>query len=295
MDNYPGTFICECGTASDLSVKDCQQAEAIFISHTHIDHFINFDFLLRHQIGLQRRIVICGPEGITQQVQSKIRGYQWNLIEADAITYEIREIKNDRSIERSELRPPLWDVNPIEDNLLDGLYRNKRMAVDFTILDHKTPSIAYLFREQDTVKIDMSKSEFKGGSWVRTLKTAFENGEDDLIIGVENQEFTAKELYHLLEVKEGDTLGVVMDHAASKINHEKIEVLFQSCNKVFIECFYKEEDKAFAEANFHSYSKESARIIRKCQVNEAIPVHFSRKYSEEQVEELLDEFYGELK
>jgi len=58
LDNYSSNFICECGDASDLTVKECQNTEAIFVSHTHIDHFINFDFILRHQIGIGRRKMV---------------------------------------------------------------------------------------------------------------------------------------------------------------------------------------------------------------------------------------------
>ncbi len=290
LDNYSYNFICECGDASLLTVKDCQDTEAIFISHTHIDHFVNFDFVLRHQIGIRRRVVICGPKGITRQVQSKIKGYQWNLIEEDAITYEIREIVTEGHIQRSEIKPPIWDVIPIEDSSEDVLYCNKRFHVEYTILDHKTPSVAYLFKENDTIKINIGKSEFKGGSWVRELKMAFETKDNQCKINIEGKTFEAQDLYHLLEVKKGDTLGVIMDHAANESNHQKIATLFQNCNKAFIECFYKSEDKEFANVNFHSYSTASAEIMKKCGVKEAIPVHFSRKYKQEEIKELIEEF-----
>lgn len=294
LDNYSSNLICECGDASELTVKDCQNTEVIFISHTHIDHFINFDFILRHQIGIGKRVVICGPEGITQQVQSKIKGYQWNLIEDGAIIYEIREIKSNREIVRSELKPPQWNVTRLEENC-EHLYSTKRFDVDFTILDHKTASIAYLFRERDSIKIDIAKSEFRGGSWVRELKTAYAEQAPSTKIEIEGKAYLAEELFSLLEIKKGDSLGVIMDHAATAINHEKIKALFLECNTVFIESFYKLEDKEFAVANYHSYSTESARIMKECKVKSAIPVHFSRKYKEEEVHVLLEEFNSALK
>ena len=295
LDNYSFNFICECGDASDLTVKECQNTEAIFISHTHIDHFINFDFILRHQIGIGRRIIICGPEGITQQVQSKIKGYQWNLIEENSITYEIREIKKDGRIEIAEINPPYWEIVRLENKYPDTLYKHERFTVDFVILDHKTDSIAYLFKEGDTVKIDINKSKFKGGKWVRELKTAYEQGNETALIKIEDKDYQATELFYMLETKKGDSLGVIMDHAANEANHEKIQKLFQDCNQTFIECFYKAEDKEFAAQNFHSYSEKSAKIMKTCNVKTATPVHFSRKYKEEEVKVLLEEFYTHLK
>ena len=294
LDNHSANYICECGDASELTVKDCQDAEVIFISHTHIDHFVNFDFILRHQIGTGKRIVICGPQGITAQVQSKIKGYQWNLIEANSITYEIREILNDGSILVSEINPPLWKIIPLGTHQNNFIYSNKKFDVSFVALDHKTSSIAYLFKEKNSITIDIAASDFKGGTWVRELKQAFENGNELLKVEIEGKVFQAKELFHLLHIKEGDTLGVIMDHAANQENHKAIQSLFSGCNTIFIESFYKAEDSEFAKLNYHSYSTASAQIMKACQVKKAIPVHFSRKYKKEEVEILIKEFYDEL-
>jgi len=58
-----------------------------------------------------------------------------------------------------------------------------------------------------------------------------------------------------------------------------------------MESFYKEEDKALAAQHYHSYSTQSAAIMKACGVKKAIPVHFSRKYTSEEIEELKAEFY----
>ena len=73
VENHSYNYICECGEAKSLTVKECQNTKAIFISHTHIDHFVNFDTILRHQIGGKQRVIICGPRDITKQVQSRIQ------------------------------------------------------------------------------------------------------------------------------------------------------------------------------------------------------------------------------
>jgi len=290
LDNHTPHYICECGDASLLSVKDCQNAQVIFISHTHIDHFVNFDTILRHQIGIEKKVVICGPEGIARQVQSKIHAYTWNLIEAGSMVYEIREIINEQEINVYEIEPPKWELHKTNVIGENTIFSNERFRVNFTLLDHKIPSIAYLFREMDSVKIDLSKSDFKGGAWVRELKTAFEQQMPDNEIIIKGESYTAKALFHLLDIKKGNTLGIIMDHAPSVDNHTKIKTLFSGCDKVFIESFYKLEDKTFAEANYHSYSQASGRIMRACGVKEAIPVHFSRKYKEQDMQELIEEF-----
>ena len=290
VENHSYNYICECGEAKSLTVKECQNTKAIFISHTHIDHFVNFDAILRHQIGIKQRIVICGPKGITKQVQSRIQSYCWNLIAEDAITYEVREIQSQETIKRAELKPPFWEITPLEDTSPPTIYENELFEVTYTILDHKTETIAYLFKGRDKTKIDLQKGNFKGGKWVKDVKTAFETNDVNASIDIEGNVYKASDLFHLIEVKKGKKLGVIMDHAASPSNHKNILTTFKDADQVFIESFYKIEDKEAAIYNYHSYSSESGRIMKECLVKEAIPVHFSRKYNEIDIEELIKEF-----
>jgi ribonuclease Z len=290
LDNHPWSYLCECGNASDLTVKEVQNSNAIFISHTHIDHFVNFDTVIRHQIGIQRRIIICGPKGIAKQVQSKIKSYTWNLIEKGAIIYEIREVLSENEIYTFEVEPPLWELKEREVIQTNVVFKEKSFFVTALLLDHKIPTVAYKFKENDAIKIDILTSGFKGGKWVQELKDAFEKNDVTKVVSIEGKDYHATELFHLLHVQEGDSVGIIMDHAANEENHSKIKEHFFKSRKVFIETFYKREDKEQAELNYHSYSSMSGRIMRQTQVIEAIPVHFSRKYNEGEVKLLIEEF-----
>ncbi|WP_299437742.1 peptidase [uncultured Aquimarina sp.] len=289
VDNHPFNYIVDCGEAKSLSVKECMNTNAIFISHTHIDHFVNFDTILRHQIGVQRRVVITGPKGIIDQVQNRILSYCWNLIDKDAITYEVREILQDGEYKSTILRPPIWEKE--DENLVSKttIFEEKQFVVEYEILDHKTDTIAYLFNAHDKTKIQLDNDQ-KGGKWVRELKEAYEAIEGEKIIEIEGKVYKSKELFHLIHVEKGKKLGVVLDHAASEQNHSKIKRKFTGCDEVYIECFYKDEDKEFAEKNYHSYASKSGEIMKACKIENAIPVHFSRKYEEQDILVLVEQF-----
>lgn len=295
LDNHPWNYICECGDASSWTVKEVQNANAIFISHTHIDHFVNFDMVIRHQIGIQRKVIICGPKDIAKQVQAKLKSYTWNLIKQGAILYEIHEMVADHEIKVFELEPPTWTLIEKPSIVNNIIFQDKHFKVSAILLDHKTPTLAYKFEENDTIKIDIQASGFRGGRWVKLLKEAFEKGDAKQIIPIEDKEYSAKDLFHLLHLQKGDTVGVIMDHAANSANHQKITAHFFGCNKVFIESFYKNEDRAFAELNYHSYAAMSGKVMRDAQVKQPVPVHFSRKYSLEEIQELINEFEMVLK
>lgn len=293
-ENHAWNYICECGDASLLGVKECQDTAAVFISHTHIDHFVNFDTILRHQIGIERTVVIVGPAGIAEQVQAKIKSYTWNLIQKGSIVYEIHEITDENEFSVFGIEPPLWNLDFVRKESGKPVFENELFDVSYTLLDHKIPTVAYLFRERNTVSIDIAKSKMKGGKWVKELKAAFEQNLPQAEIEVDGNKVAAQTLFDLLTVKQGDTFGVVMDHAASVENHRKIIETFAGVNTVFVEAFYKEEDKVQAEKNFHSYSAQSAKVMKAAGVKNPVPVHFSRKYDEGEIELLIREFKTEL-
>ena len=50
-----------------------------FVSHTHIDHFIGFDTLVRLMLNREKALKIFGPPGFLSNVRGKLSGYTWNL------------------------------------------------------------------------------------------------------------------------------------------------------------------------------------------------------------------------
>ncbi len=293
LDNYSKSFMVDCGMARNLTPRMVLSLEVLFVSHTHIDHFINFDYILRHQIKDGGKMIIFGPKGIAKQVQAKVSAYLWNLIDRNFITYEIREIIDLNTIIKSEITAPHWELEnkeiiKIKDNII---FRNKKMVAKCTLLNHKTNVVAYLFKEHDSINIDISKINFHKGSWMGELKASFINKTPKQTIQIENKTFVAEDLFKYLYKKNGDSLGVIMDHAPSKENHKSIIELFQGCNTVLIESYFKNEDKSLAEQKFHSYASQSGEVLRKAQVKNAIPIHFSKKYSVVDIKKLKLQFY----
>ena len=291
ISNHKWSYICECGQASGLTIADCVNTNAIFISHTHIDHFVNFDTIVRHQLGIQRKVTICGPTGIAKNVVSKLHGYTWNLIKPDSIKYEIREIGNGNTIEVFETIPPEWNLTKISEFKSHTIFSNMDFFVKFIILDHKLPSVAYLFHEHD--KINIKDFPFRPGKWIKELKHAYENKNDLGKIMVNDGEFKAKDLYKFLYVKKGYSTGIIMDYKASMENSQKIIKLFRDVDEVFAECYYRDIDHEFALRNHHSTARESGKTARQAGIKKITPVHFSRRYGDE-IEDLKEECIAEF-
>lgn len=296
IDHQRWHYLCDCGLASDLTKKDCLNTLAVFISHTHIDHFIGFDNVIRHQVGVGRTIYVCGPPGIAEKVQQKMQAYEWNLIdEGDATNtvYEIHEITGDNSVRISRMFPPRWELFFVEERTGSNVvYSDDSVTVYYTLLDHGTPCAAYLFEETGKSKLDMEKCPFETGPWVKELQHAFKHDKKELPVTIAGKTYKAEELFYLLRWVEGYKFGYIMDHAADAANHARIKALFSGADEVFIECYYKESEEPFAVLNKHSTAKRSAEVMRAAGVKKAVPVHFSRRYhqSPELLESVIREF-----
>ncbi|MCK4823663.1 ribonuclease Z, partial [bacterium] len=66
----------DCGDISPLSSGTMLKVTDLFITHTHIDHFIGFDTLLRTLLSRKNApLRIFGPANITDCVEGKLMGY----------------------------------------------------------------------------------------------------------------------------------------------------------------------------------------------------------------------------
>ena len=294
VENHPFCYLCDCGMASDLTVKDCRDTAAIFVSHTHIDHFINFDGIMRHQLAIGRRVIICGPVGLAKNVQAKMLAFNWNLLKYDdmAVSYEVRELHPDGRIVRFHMVTPKWELDVLPDLEGPHIYENEVFAARAALLDHGVDVVAYLFMEPPKVRLMPEKSTFKPGKWVKEAKEALLNGDAERLIYVdESTVLAALELFPLFEVEEGFRLAYVMDHAATEENASKIRELCHQADEVYVEAYYMLEDHELAERNKHSMAGFTARVLREAGVKQAIPIHFSRRYQDEEGQRLiLDEF-----
>lgn len=291
VDNHPWSYLFDCGMARYLGASDCKSLAAVFITHSHIDHFANFDTLLRHQLSIGRTVCICGPKGLARRVQARILSYTWNLIRRKSMSYEVRELDGDE-VNIYHISPPKWELI-VGERLRTPeriCYKNNGIFVRYAELDHKIPSMAYLLEEESSVNI--KDFPHRGGPWIKGLKEAFMDNNPDIPIEIAPGEiFKSGELFKFLYIKRGAKFGYAMDHLACPDNHEKLERLWRDADEVAIEGFFRECDRDYALKHYHSTVKESASVARRAGVKKLTLVHHSRRYARE-MPDLLEEGYA---
>ena len=74
-------LLFDLGDLAALSPRDVLKVSHVFVTHTHMDHFIGFDTILRLLLGRDKEIHVYGPSNFIQKVEAKLSAYTWNLVE----------------------------------------------------------------------------------------------------------------------------------------------------------------------------------------------------------------------
>src|SRR3974390_40938 len=72
-------LLLDLGELATLPARKILRVEEVCVSHTHVDHFIGFDQLLRLNVGRAKTIRLWGPDGFVDQVAHRLAAYSWNL------------------------------------------------------------------------------------------------------------------------------------------------------------------------------------------------------------------------
>jgi len=94
-------FLFDIGNIERLNPGDLQKITDVFVSHTHVDHFIGLDTLLRAILRREVPLRIYGPSRISDCVEGKLRGYTWNVIHEYPLKIDVFSI-DDRHMNEAE-------------------------------------------------------------------------------------------------------------------------------------------------------------------------------------------------
>src|SRR2546426_453098 len=151
--------------------------EAVFVSHTHMDHFMGFDQLLRLFLARDATLRLYGPAGLADCVAGKLAGYTWNLTDEYAFALEVieigaRETTSWRFAARQRFaREPLGPPRPFTGVVVaDPVF-----TVEAAPLDHKIVSMAYAMTERTHLNVRpeaLAAAGLAPGPWLNALEQA---------------------------------------------------------------------------------------------------------------------------
>jgi ribonuclease Z len=285
-------MLFDLGRLDRLSVREILKLSDVFVSHTHIDHFIGFDHLLRSSLHREQALRLFGPKGFIENVRGKLAGYTWNLIRDYPLTLVVYEVDGARmrKVEfkaAHDFRLEGEAVSPFSGTLLE----EPALCVRAAILDHKIPCLAFSLEESNrfNVKRDVLQAMgFNSGPWLDELKTMLrENRPRETRLQIPSssggkKELTLQEWHDLLIVESrGQKIVYVVDNQYNATNAERILWLAQNADLFYCEAFFSQAEEAIAKERFHLTATQAGLMARRAQVTRLIPFHFSLRYQSE--------------
>ncbi|MFC1549346.1 ribonuclease Z [Nitrospirota bacterium] len=273
----------DCGDITPLSLSQMLRVSDLFITHTHIDHFIGFDRILRSVLSRERPLRIFGPANIIDAVEGKLRGYSWNLIKGYPMELEVNAISGDM-IKRAAFRAASGLIREEMESIpFDGtLLQEPSFRIRAVELDHEIPCLAYSLEEEFHINIIKTALDNMGlmvGSWLRDLKQAiWENRPGSSEIETGGGIRRIDELRKAARITDGQKLAYVTDATPTKENIGKAAELARGATSLYCEAFFMSHETERALDRNHLTSAETAEIARRSGSRELIPMHYSSKY-----------------
>jgi ribonuclease Z len=276
-------FLFDIGNISKLQPGDLQKITDVFITHTHIDHFIGFDTLVRAILRRDTPLRVYGPPNITDCIEGKLRGYTWNLIKEYPIKIDVCCVNDNKKIISSFHAENNFQRTGKNISTFDGILLKEPL---FTIraiqLDHQIPCLAFSIDEEFHINIDKASLKSKGlsvGPWLADLKNAIrERRPGNTQFVVSRKRYSLKELRDVVKITKGQKISYVTDISMNNSNIKKIIEFVRNSDTLYCEAYFLDEDRDRALERFHLTAKITGMIAREAQVNHLVAMHFSPKY-----------------
>ena len=288
-------FLFDLGDLHPLPPRKLLKIDYIFVSHTHMDHFIGFDHLLRISLGRDRRIHLYGPPSFLKNVEDKLSSYTWNLVGNYTNEFEllVTEVHPGERISRRYRCRDAFKPEGEERVNHDGtLVEGDFFSVKAAFLDHDTPCLAFRFEEKTRINIKKNVLREMGlptGAWLQELKMYIMKGEPDTLPvqvwwrGADGRKEEKTVPLGILREKAvkitpGQIVSYVTDAVASDENERRIVEIAAGAELLFIEATFLDADADTAARKHHLTAKQAGMLAMKAGAKRIVLFHFSPKY-----------------
>lgn len=292
-------LLFDLGDLSALAPRDLLKVTHAFVSHTHMDHFIGFDRLLRLHLGRGSEIVLAGPAGFLGHLEGKLAAYSWDRMDrfAEGLRLQAIEVHAARQVARA------YDgrlgfaaaAEPREAPFSGVLVAEPAFRVEAAVLDHGIPCLAFAVTEPFRVRVLKTALAARGlapGRWLGVLKEALYAGwPDETPIAAERvdgrglQAIPLGELRReVVRIQPGRKVGYVTDVSDRPENREAIVRLCGGADLLFIEAAFLDREAALARRKHHLTARQAGEIAALAGARSLCLMHLSPRYEGREAE-----------
>jgi ribonuclease Z len=294
------------GELGRLPPRKLLRLSHVFVSHTHMDHFVGFDTLLRVVLGRKERIVLVGGPGFVAQVEHRLRAYTWNVVHryVPALVLEVHEFAPDGSARQAEFCSGTGFAREGDVSLAAGgdvLHDEPLLRVRGRFVDHEMPCLAFALEEKARARVAKDRLAARGmgtGAWLRELRGALLAGapaDTPIRVRWRDQQGEHEQLHSvgelaavILDTAPGQRIGYVTDLRFSEPNRQALQALLAGVDLLFIESPFLEADLQHALRKNHLTARHAGQIAHDLGARAVVPFHFSPRYAL-RTAELVDE------
>lgn len=293
-------LLFDLGNIYNLAPSDLQKITEVFVTHTHIDHFIGFDTLLRALLRREQPISFYGPENIIECIEGKLAGYTWNLIKEYPLKMEAFGVGKNRIRHSSFYAEHSFKRIDRDEDPFDGVILiGPAFRVKTAVLSHGVPCLGFSLEEAFHINIDkeaLGRAGLPVGPWLNKFKKMLrEKVSRESVIEIEGREFKISGLMNIVRITEGQKLSYITDISPDEENIRLATDLVKASDTLYCEAFFLNEDMERAIERRHLTAGLAGKIARQAGVKSLVLMHFSPRYkdrSEQLQAEAMSEFLG---
>jgi len=284
------------GDLNELTPRDLLKVTHVFVTHTHMDHFTGFDALLRIFLGRNKTLHLFGPPDFFRQVEGKLAGYTWNLVDEfeNDFTLKVCEVHEEGLLEKAYVcrdrfqpgKAATWTASS------GMLLEEPSFSVHGVLLDHRIPCLGLSLTENfgvNIIKQGLEDLNLPVGPWINRFKAAiYDNRDlgDDFLVRWEEKGKAFREKCFVLgdlakkiaRISRGRKITYITDAVGSPENYRKIIRLARGSDLLFIEAAFLEMDKEVAKRKYHLTAVEAGELAKMSGVKRFQVFHFSPRY-----------------
>jgi ribonuclease Z len=290
-------ILFDLGDLQGLTARELLKVTHVFVTHTHMDHFVGFDQLLRILLGREKELYLYGPPEFFNRVEGKLEGYTWNLVEEYQyqLSLIVTELHlNKKLTKRYTCQDRFLPDKEVKESLFtEVLLREPSFFVKAAFLDHRTPCLGFSLVESFSININKERLSEEGlpvGPWLNRFKKALYAKEDSqtpfIVTWSEGGQVKGERAFALGDlaskiatISPGQKIAYITDIIGSDENVEKAVILAQDADHLFIEAGFMERNKETAQRKYHLTAREAGLIAKRAGVKQMTLFHFSPRYS----------------
>src|SRR3990172_2159386 len=264
-------ILFDLGDLTRLNPTEIFRVGHVFVTHTHIDHFIGFDVILRAILRRDAPLHIYGPSNITACVEGKLRGYAWNLIKEYPTVIHVFAY-NGRTLFHSVFRAEnSFRKEPVGRVDSGGvLLRTPMFSVTAAKLDHDIPCLAFAAEEEFPINLDKDLLQKKGlavGPWLTEFKKIIREGHSmEGVLQIGGKTYSAGMLMDIARITKGHKISYATDIGMGRKNISLLTSLVKGSDIFFCEAYFLEKDRERALERHHLTARTCGAIAKKAGV-----------------------------